>query len=1120
MKKGIITIITIIIVLWLTPGNSLAQEVCARVKIEILQELTFERQAFDARMKITNGATGISIENIRVDVSIRDPGGNNVQDRFFMKIDSMENITSVDGSGTIAPGGAAEIHWLIIPSPGAGGQVPEGHLYRVGATLNYNFGGRQEVTEVEPDTIVVKPMPILVLDYFLPHEVYGDDPFTDKTEPPIPYSLGLRVKNIGHGIARALRIDSGQPKIIENRFGLLIDFRILGTEVNGRPATDSLLAEFGDIRPEESGIARWTMVSSLLGRFIEFDVSFTHADELGGELTSLIQETNAHFLIHDVLVDLPGRDRLRDFLAEDGSGIKVYESDNVDTIVSDISASASLLGGPNGSDPDIEFTMPPSAGFIYARVLEPTEGNIRIGSVRRSDGKEILPENFWVNKIKIGKIWKTYLHIFDYNTTGSYKVSYLTDGLNDTTPPLTRIEIEEPKIDGDPVHISDDTEILFLAEDDLSGVKSIMMRIDGTDSDPYENAINPFKFSQRPAIGNGTHTIYYYSVDNAGNREETRSVDIFLDKEIPIIDQVNIHPTTITPDAPEEVSADRDAAITIDVQDDTDPIDIRVDVLDDTLSVVRDLAIDTITGRPVTVVWDGYDNEGMLLEPGQYTIRVKANDGLGQSVEDIRGEITIMSYLNETALSPYEGADQVNPAIYGDSVVWQDNRNGDWDIYLKQDNQVEEQITSDLSDQTNPVLSQDYIVWQDNRNEDWDIYYLTRETGEERGLRLPYNQTRPSLDGEWIVYQSDNNGNWDIYAYNITTGEMIQITDHERDQVNPYISGDIVVWEDYRLGPAEIYSYNLTGRREERITINEEYDQKMPRISGRYIVWTDYRNGNPDIYSYNLKTQVERRLTYGEGSQEEAYIQGNKFAYVDFYDTDNPDISWGNIIGGVSERIINDEYKQEHPVLYGNRLVWQDNRSNNWQIYISQVDRPDLTIEMSQGFNLLALPREIIEEFPTVYALLTDWNTREQKSVKIMQYDYETERYNSVEMRDGIIEGMDFDLTINNAIIVYNEGEGKVTTDIIYEPIGVGPVEGLNTIGISKLANRFSAYDLIRSINKEDIISVQRFDPKTGRFQTVSIDEITMDIYGANFIIRPGDGFFIFMRSAVPEWRP
>ena len=64
----------------LFPVASLAADdsVCARVKIEIRQEMTLERQAFDAHMRINNGFTHITLENVDIDVRFSDEDGNSV----------------------------------------------------------------------------------------------------------------------------------------------------------------------------------------------------------------------------------------------------------------------------------------------------------------------------------------------------------------------------------------------------------------------------------------------------------------------------------------------------------------------------------------------------------------------------------------------------------------------------------------------------------------------------------------------------------------------------------------------------------------------------------------------------------------------------------------------------------------------------------------------------------------------------------------------------------------------------------------------------------------------------------------------------------------------------------
>lgn len=432
MNKKIVISIFIFISIVIATSFSFAadQSLCAEVQIEIRQELTLERQAFDAHMRINNGLTHISIDNVNVTVNFTDENGNpvlassdpnNTSALFFISLDTMNNINDVNGTGTVAPSTSADIHWLIIPAEGASNGVQEGTLYYVGATLTYTLGGEDHVTEVSHDYIFVKPMPELTLDYFLPTDVYGDDAFTTEIEPPVPFNLGVRVKNSGAGTARNLKIDSAQPKIVENELGLLIGFAIEGSEVNGTPATNSLLVNFGNIAPNTSGTARWIMTCSLSGQFTEFTADFSHSDELGGELTSLMEAVNTHFLVHDVLVDLPGRDTIRDFFAKDGGVYKVYESDSVDTDVTDQSAFSNLqISGIFGT-----LTTPVTAGFMYVKLSDPFAGQKVIKSVVRSDGKLINANNAWLSKTRDeNNNWLYYFNIFDVNTTDSYTITF------------------------------------------------------------------------------------------------------------------------------------------------------------------------------------------------------------------------------------------------------------------------------------------------------------------------------------------------------------------------------------------------------------------------------------------------------------------------------------------------------------------------------------------------------------------------------------------------------------------------------------------------------------------------------------------------------------------------
>ena len=95
-------------------------------------------------------------------------------------------------------------------------------------------------------------------------------------------------------------------------------------------------------------VGRWDMVTTLSGRFTELTATFTHDDTLGGALTSLIQQVNTHILVHDVKVDIAGRDNVRDFLAKDGDTLRLYQSEGDDSAVTDFSASATLVAATAG----------------------------------------------------------------------------------------------------------------------------------------------------------------------------------------------------------------------------------------------------------------------------------------------------------------------------------------------------------------------------------------------------------------------------------------------------------------------------------------------------------------------------------------------------------------------------------------------------------------------------------------------------------------------------------------------------------------------------------------------------------------------------------------------------
>jgi len=437
-----------------------AEELCAEVRIEILQELTMERQGFEALMRINNSLDSFEIRDVSVTVSFEDDNGNPVvatsdtsasDAAFFIRLDASQNMSGLETGangrvdhGVIAPNQTGELRWLIIPTANAAGQLQDGKLYYVGAQLSYSYGGKEENVSVAPDSIVVKPQPALTLDYFLTQEIIGNDAFTSEIEPPEPYTLGVRLSNNGYGVAQSVNIESAQPTIVENDLGLAVDFTILGSYLAGEPAEPSLLINFGDIQPDGVKSGRWIMETSLSGQFTAFSASFTHADELGGELTSLLEATNAHFLKRDVLVDLPGRDNVRDFLAYGPTGgLYVYESENTglnETLCTNCAAVTELPASLNNQGETGTLTHDAETGFSYAQVDDPYQGTKVLERVVRSDDKVMNPQNAWLSKERADDNvnFDHYVNVFDAGSTGEYTLYWGEERVDVPQAPVIR----------------------------------------------------------------------------------------------------------------------------------------------------------------------------------------------------------------------------------------------------------------------------------------------------------------------------------------------------------------------------------------------------------------------------------------------------------------------------------------------------------------------------------------------------------------------------------------------------------------------------------------------------------------------------------------------------------
>ena len=282
-----------------------SENTCAQVKLEIKQKLVLTRQAFRGTLTIENGSSN-AIEDILVNVNATnmETGFMATSREMQISIEKIEGFEGEkDGAWRLGAGKKGVATILFIPTKYA---APEKlTTYSFGGTLSFKDGSTTQNRSLYPVSLQVKPTPELDLTYFMQRDVYGDNPLTtDVVEPVIPAEFSVLIHNKGYGDANNVRMITKKPEIVENEKGLLIDFDIISSSLNGGEKTmaldDDIATQFGTIAAGTASYATWDLTASLMGHFTEYDVSVTHVTDYGNPDLSLLDRVTIHELIHSM----------------------------------------------------------------------------------------------------------------------------------------------------------------------------------------------------------------------------------------------------------------------------------------------------------------------------------------------------------------------------------------------------------------------------------------------------------------------------------------------------------------------------------------------------------------------------------------------------------------------------------------------------------------------------------------------------------------------------------------------------------------------------------------------------------------------------------------------------
>ena len=304
----------------------------------------------------------------------------------------------------------------------------------------------------------------------------------------------------------------------------------------------------------------------------------------------------------------------------------------------------------------------------------------------------------------------------------------------------------------------------------------------------------------------------------------------------------------------------------------------------------------TVSGSVVHVVWQDDRN-------GNTEIYYKRSIDEGGNWEaDTR-------LTNNASSSVSPSVTVSGPAVH---VVWFDNRDGNEEIYYKRSLDFGGSWGTDIRMTNNTAISRNpsvtasgsaaHVVWEDNREGNWEIYYkgsIDEGVNWDPDTRLTNNTANswyPSVSSSGsdvhIVWSDDRDGNLEIYYKGsinkgVNWDADTRLTNNSAASRTPSVtvSGQAVhvVWDDRRGGASgEIYYKRSTDAgvswiADTQLTVNFASQNPSVSISGTavYVVWKDYRDGNWEIYSkqnptgnpvgiININSEIPNEFSLGQ----------------------------------------------------------------------------------------------------------------------------------------------------------------------------------------------------------------------------------------------------------------
>ena len=543
------------------------------------------------------------------------------------------------------------------------------------------------------------------------------------------------------------------------------------------------------------------------------------------------------------------------------------------------------------------------------------------------------------------------------------------------------------------------------------------------------------------------------------------------------------------------------------------------------LADVLTVGYTNIGAGAVTFNWNGLGSGGVVEPPGWYTVRITLTDALGDTNFMVGlAQVGTMSGSNNVVANSTRGP--INPRARGRWAVWQDQSDGNWEIYalnVASGNGAIAQLTHTSLSQENPRTDGRYVVWQGQEaNGNWDVFMYDMETTNslvQLTSTAAVDEINPALDWPWVVCQTRATGNtnapWLLLATNLASGRNFVVSPSTQDELNPDVQAGRVVWQDFRdQGPGEIYYCDLQTQAVRRITTNI-YGQYNPAIDGNWIVWADNRNVELDIYGFDLVRNAEIRITSTADNESQPALDGPWLVCMS--DGLGPQTGNARLIhlpSLLAVPLTSTPTLKTYAGLADGLAVWQETISNQSQI-ISAV-LPVLQ-PVFQNRNVVAVTPAMVSGAQNAYGLLALWGGSGVQSITEYTSLSPVVASQTASWNNGAPSGPDFALVAGSFLWVkFNSAQ---VLDLGVNNSGsINLAAGANVFGYTGYPDAYSAFTLLQQIGLNNAQSVRMLDAQSGRWRVAEVQG--GGIAGDNFPIPNTAVLMVSVGSAVNQFTP